>query len=420
MEQQIACFTCGYRIGPVFEKIRRWQDEVLFLSPQDALDKAQVKKECCRMTVMAQSGVEERVRAVGRPTTGEKGVMTVEVPSETSYPYVKPIRVRPAVQTGESRLAENLENRGSAGWTIYEGPKPGMILQPEVAKGSYFRDSSKPPLAEKTPETFSQILISGWNIVSPDSYPLQDWLNVIRPEDKVVYIPVAPFSDIMVRFQYSKDSTTKVAAKNTVREFVHELAAFTRSPNATVQAEVLKSATVVQHGDLLLKIFEKEANEEKISLSDVYGGKMQLTKTTKGPKPGSIVLVFDTHVNAPYHPEPKHSAFVSKLENYIKRSIVDSVEETPEGGLNLTLAQESGFHTGTFVLSIEEFDIKAIGSNNTEDLLNAVVRSVVLSKMDRRKFMIVLSIDEKIMVLECMGPVTGTKDGLALDIVYPF
>lgn len=403
------CFTCGYHIGPVIDRVKRFE-ETLYLSPQDAIDKAQVKKECCRMTVAAQSGVEERVRAVGRPVTGPLGVMTVEIPEGATYPSQTILRKPLEAPERTVKLANNL---GMADYTVYQAIKPGMNLQKEVARGSSVFDRPKKPLAESGPPSFMSIFVPGWDIANPISYPKVEWLYNLRPEDKPIYIAVAPFSDSMVKFMPKRDEEKKKVPVNIVQKLVHDLAVFVKSPSEIAQSVILKKTPVAaQHPDLLLQIFEKIDTETAISLSEVYGNKMIIRKVSKYPGGEGIILEFDVAKNLPYHQEPKYSSFVGRLENQIKGKEVVDAEDTTEG---LILSLEDNIE-----LKIESYDIYAEKDTATSILIERRVRSVVLSRSLPNTFMIVFAKGEELAVLVVTGLLTGSKDDKALDIVYPF
>jgi DNA-directed RNA polymerase subunit N (RpoN/RPB10) len=407
METQIMCFTCGTHIGRKIEIVKRYGEYPLFLSPQDALDKSQVKKECCRMTVMAQSGVEERVRAAGYPVTGDTGVMTVRISEGLEYPTTEALRKPMILSESPIKFAENM---GTANWSFYSGPKSGMILQKHAVKGTHYYEKPKAPARGTVPESFSEIFIPGWDITNPDSYPKTEWMNVLRPEDKVIFIPIAPFSDLMVKFEPKRVANEKRPQVNSVAALITDIAAFVNEYRKNLNEMLLKRVpAIVDNPDLILQIFHSP-----LSLRDAYGGKMDFRKLSKGPEPNSIVLEFDKMKNPDYHNVPKHSKFISRMENYIKDFTVSSLEE--EDKLSLILSKGDT----EIVLDFEAFEINAEQSETTDILLDMTVRSVVHSRLEKQIFMIVFSRDSTIAVLSVLGPVTGTKDGANLDIMYPF
>lgn len=414
METQIACFTCGYRIGPTIEKVKKYEEK-LFLTPQDAIDKAQIKQECCRMTIMAQSGVEERVRAAGRPVTGPNGIMTVEIPEGIQYPEISYERTpKPKPQTG----ADLAKNTGKASWTFFSAGKTGLTLKREVAKSrgetTFFQDRAKPPHAESMPQTFFSIFIEGWDLTNRDSYPKPEWGNVEVLPNRAIFIPVAPFSDFMVKFVPDKNST--------VRDLITKLANFVTSPNKTVQAVLLKKTPAIkEYPDLIEELLMKASNEDHISLSEVYGGKMDILRKSKGPEPNSIILEFDNMKNPPHYSIPKYTKFISRLENYLKNLVIRDASNTIEGGIVLKLYENDNEDDEKAIeLTIKGVDIMAESDETTEGLTGSIVKSVVHSRNNERSFYIVLSEGEKYILLKIEGMIEGIKDRKTLDIVYPF
>lgn len=104
METQVACFTCGNR-----QVTQRWryykQLRRAGYSESEALDEAQVTRECCRSTIATQTDVNLKILAAGRPVTDESGVRTVEnigrFPKIETFGVLSDVKPKPVVEPSE-------------------------------------------------------------------------------------------------------------------------------------------------------------------------------------------------------------------------------------------------------------------------------------------------------------------------------
>ena len=188
MESQFRCFTCGTNISGAYRDYLRYQDDPnLRLGNDDALDKAQVVTQCCRMTLMGHSNVAERVRAAGRPVTEGNRRIVVDV---EDYPAHKPKRNawEDDPRIIRAKEPEEGDTYEVASFTTYVNivkpiPKETVVKTPGNEKLV-----RKPVMHEFEKKTAKRAFeSSNWNMAEPASYPFQEDADLVFSTVDVVY-----------------------------------------------------------------------------------------------------------------------------------------------------------------------------------------------------------------------------------------
>uniref|UniRef100_A0A6C0CFQ4 Uncharacterized protein n=1 Tax=viral metagenome TaxID=1070528 RepID=A0A6C0CFQ4_9ZZZZ len=473
MEAQIRCFTCGTVVGPKMERYLKYKED-LYLSEQDALDKAQIITTCCRMTTMGQTNVAERVNAVGRVET-IKGKMVVIPPENVEYPISEPVRVSPKIDDGRPRFAEKFEEQIS--YATYTSLKPGIKHLPErnavktyLGKYAESRGEQRSALVKEFAEEnmaakhvkASALLRIPKSIASLDdclkavvdltdltTFTHGEFLNVTFENAPDILIPVAPFSE----HQYLR-AVYKVGS--TLSEVLKDLADITKRPEQILHVKLLKSETILSHPDILVKMFTARSRESWITLREVWGPMRvrNASITRSGEKPfcfleivepptpgylsslGEVVRKVDrsilsaaterggtfditggdVRVFIPQTTIAKYASYIAKLENAIKGMKVGSAAINPAGQTIILL--EHPELEDSMTLTFDKVDIMTEnGEPSLEEMNGATVRSIVHSRENENVFMIVLKKEARIFVLIVTDKLVVTK---GLNQIQPF
>ena len=479
MEDQIRCFTCGVAVDG---KIRRYLTyrEDLYLSEQDALDKAQIVTTCCRMTAMGRTNVAERVNAVGTVET-KKGIMVVKAPEGAEYPNSEPVRVSNK-KAGPMVAKEAKRVDGKMSFDIFTSLKPGIEHIPErtalktysqlhaqkhgaerrahveeFARGKYFSLRRVKPdvgsvvvqrLAREVGPSLPECLSAVVDLTDPTTFKNPELFGVRFVDPPEVYIPIAPFSHDHIKAVYEEGSTFE--------KVLQDFADITTRPEEVLHRKLLQSKAILNYPDVLLDMFEarmKDVEEKNqfITLQQVWGH-MRVRKASAARGGECSLEIIDP-------PIPGWLSSLGEVVRKIDRSIIqqtdtEGVFDMTSGTIQVFIPQTTvskyAAYITTLGTAIKEREVTSasenledqivleldngivltfdgleivteIGEPSIESMERAIVRTVVHSRKQENIFMIVLKKKAEIFVLKVTDKLTVTEGGnQALKYDYPF
>ncbi len=412
MEQQIRCFTCGF---VTTSKYRHYEDyrRDLGLGPDDALDKAQILKKCCRMTILSQTDIAERVRAAGRPITGSSGKSTVVDVSD--YPILKIERREEINLDNIITIAPNQVEIAS--FTDYTGYKPGIskIPKPTIVKPS--ANVVKGERAEPRPtrvvnygvhELITMINRTKvwnkpkvWNLLNPDSFPLQDILDLpFAPENVDMKIMMEGGHFIEAEIE-SHDENDKV---RTVSDFLNLLSDFVLQRVPKLFGRIFKVPLFINSPNRILSILKLKQNGQFPSIYDMQSGTANVLKVTYDRSQKTYTLILRTNSAYLYHDNKIESTGNRANLKLVDHRIID-VSTVNDRGLVLTL-------TNNVILTVKLFiihDENEASNVKVERLLNTLIVSVEY-KFQQNDVGLLMYLEPN-LILECQSDVDVNSAG---------
>ena len=245
MEQQIVCFGCGTQINTGYANYYRYKQD-LGLSTEDALDKAQIRTQCCRMTLAGSSQVAERVRAAGRPITEKNQRVVVDVANYPTFHVERKEKVRIKQATEEEDITE-LEEFSQATFTEYVN-----VVKP-IPKETVIRPSAHKIKVEQQitiqpgSRTYARVGFesSGWNMAEPDEYPFEKHLDLEFSSSDVSY-------RISNYYPKSSYSTITIPKGTLLKDALEMFTDFILTPNEAMYKALMTKKFAFNQPNLML------------------------------------------------------------------------------------------------------------------------------------------------------------------------
>jgi len=330
MEHQIRCFGCKSVIITPYAHFERYKKD-LGLSTDDALDKAQIVADCCRMTVMGMTNVAERVRAAGRPVTRNGHKLTVDI---SEYPSRK-IERRETVKVQQA-FDENLsfEPVKITDYVSEERPIPLETVIRARAKPQTMVAQVIEPIVKYGISYLENV---NWNMSNPDTFPYPDALDsqfVKDPEQVVSYsIPLVKSARVLF----------KTRPGSTLRQVLIDMATFILEPRQLIADQ--SSSWRNPSSNLMLVILKAMQESRYPSIFEVLFGHDRVRKIESINKQLTVSFVLPKPV------ENRHlNVYSSRANNTLTGKVVSNATLNEGQELTIEFEDETTLDVSHFIV----------------------------------------------------------------------
>tara|TARA_R110001632_G_scaffold67017_8_gene157646 strand:- start:893 stop:2005 length:1113 start_codon:yes stop_codon:yes gene_type:complete len=321
MEVQIKCFTCGKVIAPFIGDYWYYRED-FGLDEENAIDKTNLQKDCCRLTLYGQTKIADKVHAAG----GVKG-------DAKPFPNTKiNEKSQGVVEYGEE---------GTISYTKYSRRVKGFSrLAPTVIKLKEDRDEPRNILLK---------METDWDISDIKNYPNQKDLDMIFSS-----------TSLTMKIDTSWILTTReieinIAANQTLRTVIETIQSELMDENDELFDDLMKSNIVMRKSNELANIFELSRQGINPSVQTHYGGMIvrSFTKTHFSLEP-------------PFYGANPSSAKLTQKANMLNmklngNTIIDVIKD--EALFKIMITDEH-------VITVSNFQIETV-----DTLMNSIVDS---------------------------------------------
>lgn len=331
MLQQVRCFGCGTEISNKYDNYLRYKRD-LGISTEDAIDKVQLQKTCCRMTMQTTTEVSERVLAAGRPSI--EGMKRTVVDT-SPYPVFKPER-KERVQVTEAYVEANPVPTGKVTVTVYTN-----VLQPypkETVVNTKPKSTSAP--IKKLPMFAREIFQKAkWDLSDPESFPVKEAKDLPFWNVDVVYqIPVG-----------RKFTNFTVPPQTLLKDVLIAIAEFILTPVPKFYDQIIPE---ISNPNIVLHLLDIRADSRYPTIYDFHVGKTTVLRMDPVPGKPNTVQVFFQKFGNPLETTPQ-ARLEASLSNHIEDRFVETSTIT-DGILSLKFNDKTVFQVSDFALHTEE------------------------------------------------------------------